>query len=470
MVSLARAHSRMQDELFHRAHHDPLTDLPNRMLCDDRLRQAITLAGRYQRKIALLWIDLDEFKDINDRHGHEAGDFLLQQVGARIKSRLRAADTVARVGGDEFIAILGEDDAPEAVGSVAESVLNAIAEPAHYLDLDLQVTASIGVAVYPNDGTSADELKRSADQAMYRAKERGRNTYRLFSSALSERLARRMEIQQSLRNALAADGFEMYYQPQFTSAGRLVGLESLIRFRDPELKRISPGEFIPIAEEMGLMIDVGAWVIEEVCNQMRQWREEGIPPLPVSVNVSALQLARTDFASFISAILAKNAIPPDLLQVEITETAMMNDVEESRRQLVALEDIGVRLSLDDFGTGHSSLSYIHRLPVDTIKIDRSFVRHLAVFTESNAIVRGILVIARALELTVVAEGVETQEELDAVNSLGFDLIQGYLLSVPLDAQATRTLLLGNVERHETRPAAGKQDPETHCPTDAGDSD
>jgi diguanylate cyclase (GGDEF)-like protein len=462
MAAVAMAHYRMQDELFRRAHHDPLTDLPNRILFEDRLQQAMARARRSERKVGVLCIDLDGFKQINDQHGHQTGDWLLRQVAARLTSRLRSTDTVARFGGDEFLAVLDDLADTDGIATVSESVLRALEEPFVIGATVLRTTASIGAAVFPSDGNSADELKRNADLALYRAKERGRNTYQIFSAALSEKLARRREIECRLREALEHNGFELYYQPIYTVARELVGLEALLRFRPSELKAISPGEFIPVAEQTGLISQVGEWVMREVCRQGKEWQAEGFAPVPIAINVSAIQLGRLDFAAQVAQILRETGFPPERLRIEVTETAMMNDVEEGGKQLYALEELGVHISIDDFGTGHSSLSYIHHLPIDTLKIDRSFVQQLVSSDETRAVVRAITAMARALELTVVAEGVETQAQLSAAATAGCDVIQGYLFGRPQDAGSLRGLLAcaGQVAQRESRRGTAPLSPAT----------
>ena len=440
LAAVALSHYRMQNELIRRAHHDPLTDLPNRLLFEDRLQQAIGRAQRRERKVGVLCIDLDEFKQINDQHGHEIGDRLLQEVATRLTSRLRTTDTVARIGGDEFIAVVEDLSDADGVAIVAESLLRSLGEPFSFGNVVVRITASIGAAVFPADGRNTEELKRHADLAMYRAKERGRNTYEMFSAVLSQKLARRREVERCLREALQNDGFELYYQPIFTVARQLVGLEALLRFRNPEWKTISPGEFIPVAEQSGLISDIGEWVLREVCRQGKQWQEEGLAPVRIALNVSAIQLGRTDFASQVAHILQESGFSPEYLQIEVTETAMMSDAEEGGKQLYALEAAGVHISVDDFGTGHSSLSYIHNFPIDTLKIDRSFVQQLVVSEETKAIVRAITAMAQALGLKVVAEGVETQAQLSAAAAAGCEVIQGYLFARPLDQSSIRALL------------------------------
>jgi diguanylate cyclase (GGDEF)-like protein len=440
MASVALEHGRMQNLLFRRAHYDPLTDLPNRVLFEDRLQQSVARAARRKGSVGVLCIDLDGFKQVNDQYGHQMGDWLLQQVAARLTSCSRATDTIARVGGDEFIAVLDEVHEADGVAKVSESLIQMLAEPFTCGNTVLRTTASIGAAIFPLDGTTSAELQRHADLAMYRAKERGRNTYQMFSADLGERLARRRQIERYLQEALEGEGFELCYQPIYTMGRTLVGLEALVRFRHSELRHISPGEFIVVAEQTGQISQIGEWVMREACRQASEWQRNGLTPVPVAVNVSAIQLARPDFADHVAQILRESALGAPWLQIEVTETAIMNDFEEGGRQVRALAELGVRISVDDFGTGHSSLSYIHRLPIGTLKIDRSFVQQMVDSHESRAIVRAIIAMAKSLELRVVAEGVETEDQLRALASAGCEVAQGYLFARPLDQVAVSALL------------------------------
>lgn len=446
VAAVALGHERMQDELFRRAHYDALTELPNRVLFEDRLNQAVALAARRTSSVGVLCIDLDGFKQVNDHYGHEAGDWLLKQVAQRLSSQLRKSDTVARLGGDEFVAIIHDTRNGEGVTKVTESFVQLLAQPYVFGSITLRTTASIGVAVFPVDGTSGEELQRYADMAMYRAKECGRNLYQMYSTDLGDRLARRKQIELHLQDALESDGFELAYQPIYTVSNNLVGLEALVRFRSPELKSLSPTEFIRVAEQTGWILPVGEWVLRDACRQAKQWQLEGLTPVPIAVNISAVQLVRTDFASRLAQILAEFGLAPEWLHVEITETAIMSDFEEGGHQLRALAEMGIDISIDDFGTGHSSLSYIHRLPIKTLKIDRSFVMRLTNSNESKAIVRAIVAMARSLELKVIAEGVETQEQLEAVALAGCDVVQGYLFARPLDLSAVKELLVREPNR------------------------
>jgi diguanylate cyclase (GGDEF)-like protein len=440
MARMAITHSQMHNELFYRAHHDPLTQLPNRALCDQRIDEAIARANRRRSTLAVLCIDLDEFKEINDQYGHEAGDCLLRSVAARLAACVRSTDTLARLGGDEFMIVLEDVKSAEAVEKFAETLLKTIAEPVPSGEALLRATASIGAALYPADGNSARLLKVHADHAMYRAKELGRNTFQVFSPALSEKFARRHKIETVLRNALENGGFEIHYQPQYTTEREIIGLEALLRLRAAELKSISPDEFIPVAEQTGLIVGIGQWVLKEVCRQGCAWQEHGFLPLPIAINVSALEFAQEKFSEHVADTLHETGFNAAYLQIEVTETAMMNSIEQVTCHLRKLSDLGVEVSVDDFGTGHSSLSYLHRLPIDSLKVDRSFVSQITNSKESIAIVRAIIAMAGGLGLKIVAEGVETEQQLETLDHLGCKRVQGFLFSRPLPSQAVEQLL------------------------------
>jgi len=452
MASVALEHDRMQDELFRRGHFDPLTELPNRALFEDRLQQAVALAGRRKSHVGVLCIDLDGFKQVNDGHGHHVGDGLLQQVAGRLASTLRQTDTIARMGGDEFAVVVHDTRNGEGVANISDVLVRLLAEPYTIGSTIVRTTASIGAALFPADGASCAELRRHADLAMYRAKERGRNTYQMFSAEIGDKLARRKLIEGYLQEALDRKGFELCYQPIYTVSRTLVGLEALIRFSNPEIRSISPAEFIPVAEQIGMIPAIGEWVLRDACRQAKQWQDEELAPVPVAVNVSAIQLARPNFAESVAQILRETGLAPKWLHIEVTETAIMGDFEAGGRELYALAERGVHIAIDDFGTGHSSLSYIHRLPVKALKIDRSFVQDMIKSHESKAIVRAIVAMAQSLELTAIAEGVETQEQLNAVTKAGCGVAQGYFFSRPLDRFSV-TALLGREP---------SQTPETSC--------
>jgi predicted signal transduction protein with EAL and GGDEF domain len=365
---------------------------------------------------------------------------LLHQVAQRLASYLRKTDTVARMGGDEFAAVVHDLGHGEGVAKVAECLVRLLAEPYTVAGTSVRITASIGAAVFPADGISCADLRRHADLAMYRAKERGRNTYQMFSKELGATLAKRKRIEALLQDAIDQNGFELHYQPIFTTSRRLAGLEALIRFRSSDLRSIAPSEFIPVAEQAGMIPAIGEWVLSEACRQAKQWQDDGILSVPIAVNVSAIQLARPKFAERVGQILREAGLLPSCLQIEITETAIMSDFEAGGRELHALAQQGIQIAIDDFGTGHSSLSYIHRLPLRTIKIDRSFVCAMIDSEESKAVVRAIIAMAQSLGLTTIAEGVESEDQLTAVSRAGCDAAQGYLFSRPLDADAARALL------------------------------
>lgn len=440
MISIALEHDRLQGELFRRAHYDPLTNLPNRILFEDRLQQAVALAGRQKHHVGVLCIDLDGFKHVNDVYGHDAGDILLQQVAQRLTSMLRKTDTMARLGGDEFAAVVHDTREGDGVARVSETLVRLLAEPYLLGSTTVRTSVSIGAALFPTDGTSSAELRRHADMAMYRAKERGRNTYEMFSAELGDRLARRKLIEGYLQEALDHDGFVLRYQPICAVSGGLVELEALIRFSNPELECISPSEFIPVAEQTGLIPQIGEWVLREACLQAKRWHENGLGLVPIAVNVSAIQLARPNFAEHVVQILSECDLSPKWLHIEVTETAIMGDFESGERELRSLAEQGVHVAIDDFGTGHSSLNYIHRLPLRTLKIDRSFVKDMIDSPESNAIVRAIVAMGKSLELNVIAEGVETEDQLTAVTAAGCDAAQGYFFSPPMDRPSAGALL------------------------------
>jgi diguanylate cyclase (GGDEF)-like protein len=413
--------------LAHQAYHDALTGLPNRLLLDDRLGQALTRARRAKKRAAVLCIDLDRFKEVNDTLGHHVGDLFLQSVVARLRARVRDSDTLARTGGDEFIAVISDFDSATIPAKVAESLLESLREPLMIQGCPLPATACIGIAVFPDDAGDAEGLQRAADQAMYRAKGRGRNQYECFSAESRDVL----DIQKYLRKAIDEGGFEVVYQPQFSNNGDIAGVEALLRFRHPRLGMIPPSRFIPIAEESGLIVPIGDWVLRQVCRQCVEWRKNAGQTVKVAVNVSALQFNRVDFADTVAKIMASTGVDPTCVELELTESLVMNNVEESSRQMKILKMLGIQIAVDDFGTGYSSLSYLHQLPIDTLKIDRSFVEKIAEPGGTRPIVATIVSLARCLRMRTVAEGVETQSQLEIIRELDCDLIQGFLFSRPL---------------------------------------
>ncbi|MGZ4823350.1 MAG: putative bifunctional diguanylate cyclase/phosphodiesterase [Terriglobales bacterium] len=422
--------------LAHQAYHDSLTGLPNRVLLDDRLAQAIARAHRDGSRAAVLCIDLDRFKQVNDTFGHHVGDLYLKEVVARLNSRVRASDTLARTGGDEFTAVISDFTSPTTPAKVAEALLSTLHEPLVIQECPLPATACIGIAIYPDDAADADNLRKAADQAMYRAKSRGRNHFECFSADARDAL----DIQKHLRKAIEQGGFEIVYQPQFFKDGTIACVEALLRFRHPTLGMIPPSRFIPIAEESGLIVPIGDWVLRQVCRQSVEWRQQTDISLMVAVNVSALQFNRIDFADSVAKILTDTGADPSRVELELTESLVMNNVEDSARQMQSLKMLGVQIAVDDFGTGYSSLSYLHRLPINTLKVDRSFVEKIAEPGGTRPIVETIMSLARSLNLRTVAEGVETPSQLQIMRELGCDLIQGFLFSRPIAASGVLEML------------------------------
>jgi diguanylate cyclase (GGDEF)-like protein/PAS domain S-box-containing protein len=423
------------------AQHDPLTGLPNRTLLQDRLDQALAGAVRHNSRIALLFLDLDRFKTINDSLGHMIGDRLLQGVALRLSACTRDTDTISRQGGDEFLIVLTDVDGPDDAARVAEKILDQLHPP---FDIDGQLLAtsfSIGIALYPEDGTCADSLMKNADTAMYHAKECGRNTYRFFDEVMNVNALERLHMENALRQALEQQEFSLYYQPQVNLAsGRIIGVEALLRWFNGSLGGVSPGCFIPLAEECGLIVPIGRWVLHQACQQAMQWQKQGFAPIPVAVNISALQFRRADMVTTVREALDASGLAPQLLELELTESLLMQSGPEVERTLAGLKALGVRMSIDDFGTGYSSLAYLKRFPVDCLKIDQSFVRDLIDDPDDAAIVRAVIQLGRSLRLEVIAEGTETPEQLDILRAEGCSAAQGFVFSPPLPAEALNDLL------------------------------
>jgi diguanylate cyclase (GGDEF)-like protein/PAS domain S-box-containing protein len=432
---------RLHEQLLHQAHHDILTGLPNRLLLKARMEQTLTEAARHDSRAAVICIDLDRFKQINDTYGHPVGDACLRQVGERLTRRLRATDTVARSGGEEFTVVIGELTAVAGAERVVAELVECFQVPYETDGYSLDLAASFGVAVYPDHGTEAQALWRLADAAMYKAKHSGGNQYVIVSTELSNLTAEANEIESCIRRALKGGGFELHYQPQFTMEGQLCGLEGLLRLNHPHWGQILPDRFIPIAEESGLIIPLGAWVLEEVCRQSAEWRDRGLPLVPTSFNVSLLQFIRSDFSALVQGTIARYGIEPSLLGVEMTETTVMHNVEDTTRQMLELSQLGVRFSVDDFGTGYSSMRHLHQLPIDTLKIDRSFIEQIAEPNGTFSIVQAILSLAHGLQMRVLAEGVETAEQLAQLRELRCDMVQGYLWGRPQPASAIPAVLI-----------------------------
>jgi diguanylate cyclase (GGDEF)-like protein/PAS domain S-box-containing protein len=423
-----------QKQLEHIAHHDALTNLPNRVLLNDRLQQAMHQTQRHKRAMAVVFLDLDGFKAVNDEHGHEAGDRLLIAVGHRLQTELREGDTLARVGGDEFVAVLSDLESPEECENVLERMLHAAARPVAMNDLSLQVTASIGATVYPQDPSDPEQLMRHADQAMYQAKQEGRNRYRLFDLVHDSALRSRREGMDSIRRALVHGELRLFHQPKVDMhTGQLIGTEALIRWQKPDGPLVLPGEFIPVLEDHPLAVEVGEWVIRTALAQMAQWHAQGLD-VPVSVNVGSRQLQEPDFLERLRVLLAEQpTLPRGLLSLEILETSALEDISRTSGLMESCRELGVNFALDDFGTGYSSLAYLKLLPVSCLKIDQSFVIHLTSAPENRSIVDGIMGLARAFGREVIAEGVETVEHARQLLKLGCYRMQGFGIARPMPA-------------------------------------
>jgi diguanylate cyclase (GGDEF)-like protein/PAS domain S-box-containing protein len=421
-----------QEKIEYLARHDPLTNLPNRNQLDDCFARAVAHVVRAGGKLGLLFLDLDRFKAINDTLGHAIGDKLLQDISKRLLNCVREIDTVCRQGGDEFIILLDDVASADAVASVARKILDILGKPFEIENHNLVTSFSIGIAIYPDDGRDITTLMKKADTAMYHAKESGRNTYRFHTEQMNLAASMRMMLESALRRALERHELQLYYQPQIDLAdGQLLGVEALLRWNSSELGWVSPGEFIPVAEDSGLIVPIGQWVLREACRQAVVWREQGMSSFSVSVNLSALQFKRGYVDELVETALRETGLEPARLELELTESILLHDVGDVMETLQRIKGMGVRLSIDDFGTGYSSLSYLRRLAVDQLKIDQSFVRDLPDNTEGAALVRAIIQMARALSLATLAEGVETEEQLRYLRAEGCGAAQGFYLARPM---------------------------------------
>lgn len=426
----------IEEELLHLANHDALTSLPNRSLLLDRLGQALLFAGRSKGQVAVMLIDLDRFKNINDSLGHDVGDNIIVEIARRLSACVRAGDTIARLGGDEFVLIRPDVAREDAVATMAQQILEALARPMSIQGHEFYPTGSIGVSMYPKDGQDGPTLLKNADTAMYRAKDAGRNNFQFYAHEMNSRALDRLKLETGLRRALEREEFVLHYQPQMhIASGRVTGAEALLRWEPPGQATIFPGDFIPIAEETGLIVPMGQWVLRRACEQKRQWHEAGLfPDLRVAVNLSARQFKQQDIVKMVSQTLEETRCRPEWLELEITESVVMESPEAAAETLHKLSAMGVHLSIDDFGTGYSSLNYLKRFPIDALKIDKSFVRDISVDADDAAIAKAVIALAHSLKLLVIAEGVETAEQLDFLRAQDCDVMQGYYLGRPMPVE------------------------------------
>jgi diguanylate cyclase (GGDEF)-like protein len=423
------------------AYHDGLTGLPNRSMFSKLLAQSIGEAHRYERRLAVAFLDLDRFKQINDTLGHEAGDQLLQQVASRLKGCIRDSDTVARLGGDEFVVLLPELTDEKYASVVAQKILAAAARPFTLMGQEFRVTASIGISTYPQDGVDEQTLTKNADIAMYQAKAEGKNNFQFYSEKLNANSLERLGLESSLRHALERNEFRLHYQAKRDIAsGKITGMEALLRWQHPDLGTIAPMQFIPVAEETGLIVPIGKWVLKTVCLQSVEWRKQGLPTLSIAVNLTARQFRDEHLFSDLTSILTETGMDPRLLEIELTESLLIHNVEDTLRILTRLKAMGIRIAVDDFGSGYSSLALLQRFPLDTIKIDRSFVRDIAGTAEDTGLADAIIAMGKSLSLTVVAQGVETKEQAEHLRLHACDELQGFYFKRPLPVDEFTQLL------------------------------
>ncbi len=450
-----------EEQIHNLAYYDLVTGLPNRAHLYDMISLALNRGNQNSNKFALLFLDLDHFKQVNDTLGHNAGDLLLRQVSSRLKDAVRKTDsvarpddievkplteTIARLGGDEFVVLLDQVDRPEDAAYVARRICKELARIFILDGNEVRITTTIGISIFPADGNTAEELLKHADVAMYHAKEQGRNGYQFYSQSIHQLALERFALERDLRKTLETNGFHLEYQPKVAlKNGEVTGLEALIRWKHPERGLVSPADFIPLAEETGIIVPLGEWVLQTACEQMVSWLEAGIPPFIMAVNCSSIQLVRTDMAKVIKTALDSTGLNPAYLEIELTESLLLQDVEEGIAILQALKDLGLHVSIDDFGTGFSSLSYLKRLPVDKLKIDQSFIKDLTTDPGDAAIVTSMITLAHNLDLTVIAEGVENAEQLGFLRAEKCDEIQGYLISRPLPADVFAEWMIDRLE-------------------------
>jgi diguanylate cyclase (GGDEF)-like protein len=454
------ARKRAEEQIAQMAYFDVLTNLPNRYLFKDRLNQAILYAEKYKKSLAIIYLDLDDFKRINDAFGHNFGDKFLQSVSDRLVNKIRSIDTlsrveeddlettIARLGGDEFTLLLREIKEAQDASRVAQRIVDLFSQPFHIENRVIFISPSIGIALYPNDGQDVDTLLKNADTAMYHAKEKGGNSYQFFSEHMNIEALERFSLESSLRSAIDKGEFQLYYQPQYdSSTGKIIGVEALLRWIHPERGMLLPDTFIPIAEESGLIMPIGSWVLKAACEQNKAWQLAEFRPIYVTINISGVQFKQNNFVESVAQTLLDTGLEPQYLELELTESILMEPTEKTFSNLSELKATGVRIAIDDFGKGYSSLGYLKRLPIDTLKIDRSFVRDIISNSDDRAIIRAIISLARTLNLKVIAEGVETHDQLTYLREQGSDGIQGFLLSEPMTPNSFIQLLKNEDQLH-----------------------
>jgi diguanylate cyclase (GGDEF)-like protein len=430
-----------EERMRHIAQHDALTGLPNRLALLMRLAQLLPEARRHHWNIAIMFIDLDRFKIINDTLGHQIGDEMLREVACRLSSVIRETDFVARLGGDEFVILLPAIATPADAAIVANKIIAALSTAIQVDGHELHTSPSIGISLFPDDGPDGDSILKNADTAMYHAKSAGRNNYQFFATEMNQATTERLDIERKLRHAIARNELTLCFQPQFAANGtRPTGIEALVRWLHPTDGMIRPDRFIPVAEETGIIVEIGEWVLRNACREMKHWIDAGLAPIRIAVNVSARQLRRRDFCETVAGALAESGLPPELLELEITESSVMENPDEAIQILQRLGRMGVTLAIDDFGTGYSSLAYLKLFPIDHLKIDRSFVADIEHDLNDRAIAFGTIALAHSLGLNVIAEGVETEDQLELLRTNGCDEVQGYLFSKPLNGAAAFAFL------------------------------
>jgi diguanylate cyclase (GGDEF)-like protein/PAS domain S-box-containing protein len=435
LAAIALEHRQLTNRLAYDAQHDPLTGLPNRLLLDDRLQQAITLARRQARMVAVIYVDLDRFKFINDTLGHHVGDLLLKDASGRMQAAVRESDTLARTGGDEFVAVLFGIETQRDAEIVADRIVESMREPFQIQGHELFTSASVGLSLFPRDGEDGATLQKHADVALYDAKNRGRNRAQVFAREMNSASHERLEIENDLHRAMDRGELVLYYQPQYQIPSRQIGgVEALLRWNHPKWGLVLPGRFVPVAEETGLIIPIGLWVLREACRQHQKWCRSGFPQVRMAVNISATQFMRSNLAERVAEVLAEFEMEPRFLELELTEGVLMRDADDSALQIAELRTLGVRISIDDFGTGYSSLGYLQRLPIDDLKIDKCFVQGIGGAANTQRLVQAIVGLAHGLNVTATAEGVETEDELEVLRILGCDRVQGFLLGRPAPAE------------------------------------